>query len=211
MKKILLTFCFVLLCVTSGNAQTLEEMFINAPEDLSTYINSDMRAELIKFCDPRKDTCSTVNNGLSGDTWISHISNNLIVFHPCSAYTEEFRLLPNEIATDSVLCLIRTYYGPEPESTVTIYDKKWNKINTIDISELVCNTLTERPDTMDESTYDDLKHKICFKMTKATFSKSEDDKLDLIPSAPFLASEDRNRIKPLFMQTIVKWNGKTFN
>lgn len=200
----------LLICV-GVKAQSLKEIFTNAPIELTPYLDQSMREELLRFAVDSKDTCSHVNNALSTLAWISCIDNNLIVLHPNEVYTEEYRLLPNEENTDSVLCLIRTYNAPEQESTITLYDRKWNEISKVDIQSIANQSLMIKPDTMTESEYDDLKHSMNFTMNYASFDKNDNNKLVLTPTTPLMTKEDKNKVKPLLLQRFVKWNGKTFN
>lgn len=211
MKKRILPLYILLLTSIGTKAQCLQEMFTNTPAEQTPYLDKTMREELLKFADSNKDTCSLVANALATQAWISTISNNLIILHPNEVVTEEYRLLPNESKTDSVLCLIRTYNAPEQESTITLYDRKWNEINKIDVQSIAGQTLKAKPDTMSESEYEDLKQSINFTMTKASFVKNEDAEVELTPTTPLMTEEDKSKLKSLKLQTIVKWNGKTFN
>lgn len=188
------------------HAQSIDDYFVSIPDTLLPYVSSDNREELLRFADSEKDTCSIIDNKMGNKSWLSRKTKEQIVFHPTESCVWEMMLLPTE--ADSLLCLIKTFKGPEEESVIYIFNKEWEYVKTVTVEDRV---QTIRPDSMSIAEYDELMNYLENSMIVATIDKEVAYTINVSYSMPLLSNEEKKKVQPIIVQTKLKWNGKTFN
>lgn len=206
MKRI---FTILALAVSTigMQAQSLEQFFCSTPDSIQPYIKKLDREALVLSVDKEKtDTLATMSLSFGGDMSLTHLSQDLIVFHPSKVLTMEYAKLPSE--GDSVYCVISTYKAPEAESNVKIYNKDWKLLSSVDISD---KAKLARPDSISEARFDEIIRSQDFKMTMASIDKKDSQILNVQFTMPLMDSEEKKAFLPIVLQTNLKWDGKTFN
>lgn len=210
-KQIYMKRIFTILALAASTigmqAQSLEQFFCSTPDSIQPYIKKLDREALVLSIDrTKKDTLATMTIAMGGDITITHLTPQLIVFHPSRVLTMEYAKLPSE--GDSVYCVISTYKAPEAESNVKIYDKDWKLLSSLDISD---KAKLARPDTISEARFEEIIHTQDIKMTVANIDKNDSQTLNVQFSMPMMDSEEKKEFLPVNLQTSLKWDGKTFN
>lgn len=99
---------------------------------------------------------------------------------------------------DTLICLIKTYSAPAKESTVVLYNTRWEKMEDI-----VLSLENHFPDATSKKEY------FFPTLISATLNKTSNELI--LRLSPINISDDEKRdIKDIKMQKILKWNGKTF-
>lgn len=203
MKRIFLLLV-LLAFVLMTDAQSVSQVWIDAPDSLVGYLSKGSRIELI---DSYLITgSSNVKNRLDGRTRIDTLTRSFMQVEMSEALTLQIKLLPSE-GEDSVLCVVRTYRAPARESVVDIYSLAWEKMYSIDISK---HELVSKPDTMSEERYSELLPFTLPRMVSAVLSVDADE-MKIEPSVPFSNPDVDKEMKALVLQRKLKWNKKTFN
>ena len=205
MKKIF-TIVVLATIAISSQAQGLHRFFINTPDSIQPYMKKLDREAMILSADSSKDTCSYMSILYGGKVSITHISKELIVFHPSKTLTHEFAILPTD--SDSVFCVISTYKAPEGESNVKIYDKNWSLLSTLDLTD---KAKLASPDTISEARFEEIAQTQEIKMVLASIDKKNTKQLNIEYSMPLMSSDEKKAFLPLVLKTNLKWDGKTFN
>ena len=205
MKRFLSIISISVIAI-AAQAQSLKQFFIDTPDSIQPYIKKLDREALLLSADPSKDTCCSMNITYGGSINITHIKNDLIVFHPSKTLTQEYAALPAE--GDSVFCVISTYKGPEGESNVKIYDKNWTLLSKLDLTD---KAKLARPDSISEARFEEIVQTQEIKMTLASIDKKDSKQLNLEFSMPLMSSDEKKAFLPLILKTNLKWDGKTFN
>ena len=115
---------------------------------------------------------------------------------------------------DSLLCVVRTFLGPEKESEVRFYDQQWKEVNSQEMLsadvDAVDGYFKAKPDTMSEEKYRKMHAFLEPKMWHVEVS-AEDKSLTFQLALPSLPSEDKMQLSSLLVQRKLKWNGEKFN
>ena len=170
------------------------------PDSLLPYLDANHRTALVEQyditqnADNKAELNTSVTNRLRGSSHLDTLTTNYL------------RLTLNDHATLEI-ATSTTILGEAAESKVSLFSRDWEHLSdTIFTS----STLLERPDTVSVSDFNNLTEKISLVLWQASFSP-DNDLLTLSPSLLFVPSDEKERYKLLFMQKILKFNGKTFN
>lgn len=129
-------------------------------------------------------------------------------------FDEKVKMFEFRKIDDNVYCLLRHIKTPEPDTTVELYDSKWQLIREITFDDIPLESLIMKPDTMSQKEYEGILKLSEFPIYDITFSEKsekEDTKtLKLKLQVPMLSSEEKERISPLFSERLLTWDGKTF-
>ena len=143
----------MLLCLMTNirvSAKTIKEIWTSLPDSMIVYLNRDIRAECINLLDMGMK--AEVANKLGGKTRIDTLTSNFISVALTESSNMQIKLLPTQ--NDTVICVVHTYSAPLPESSVALYTQKWEKISDITFN---MDSLTIKPDTMEQSEYENIK------------------------------------------------------
>ena len=206
MKRTIIV-CLCLTTLFSASAKDMRELWLSMPDSLIGYMDKSKRLALLDHVD--MNTTAELTNKLEGKTCLDTLTSNFIQVTLNKVVDLRMALLPTtgEGATDSILCVVRTYRNAEPESIVELYDQSWKRLRKIDFdAEMFFN----RPDTMSQERYKHIRSLVSVLFVKAELREGS-DVLVLTPSLPFNTREEKEKIKSIILQTNVKWSGKTIN
>lgn len=211
MKKIFaIITAFVLCCVLEAEAG-VREMWVQMPDSMVPYLNKNLRQECIDFVD--MGISADVQNTFGANTILDTLTADYLHVTLNQSSTLEMKMLPRQ-GGDSLLCLVRTYMGPERESTIEFYNAAWQRLDmpspilTGDGKAMV-EMLTQRPDTMTAERFSEIRRMFEPVMVSATLSPA-DTAITLQLSAPLTTSDEKKAIKAVSVQRKLKWDGKTF-
>lgn len=213
MKRLLiLTLSAINLCC--GFAQkNITDLLKTMPDSIIPYLNNNQKAELSKFSNAHDSL--KVKNMLGGETSIDSLSNSFVRIKLNDDTDMQLKLLPLKDST-MIICAIKTYRKPVPDSSIKFYTTDWERIKdtfglpTMSNVDAILDLLTERPDTMSTTRYNELRNELEPVIIEATFTGTEPT-ITYKLSLPLLNKEEMQGVKAILKQKSFKWNNKTFN
>lgn len=122
MKRSLLFFSFALLVHLNVFSQTkMRDIFSAAPDSIFPLLTENNRLDCIDFIENSME--ARVKNRLEGNSELKSLTSDYLYMQVTAKSTVEMRLL-----SDSLFCLIQTYYGPAADSHIRFYDTLWNPV-----------------------------------------------------------------------------------
>ena len=123
------------------------------------------------------------------------------------------KLLPVENG-DSVLCVVKTFAGPEKESELYFYNQDWKKMDATRLldgkrMEDLAESLIQKPDTMSETRFAEQQAMI-YPIMVSDLRLQNENSLVVGLSLPLLSAEDKKAVNAIKLQRSFKWNGETF-
>lgn len=190
----------------SLNAKPMRDLWQSMPDSMIPYLTKNQRIELVDFMDMKVK--ADVKNQFGEETVMDTLTSNYTSVRLNASSVMQLRLMPVP-GQDSIICMVRTVLGPVAESEVLFYDQEWNKIGEQSLSAYQAQ-LVQKPDTMSQQRFEELKAMLHPALIKATLS-IDDNTLTLDMDAPILFKDEKVQIKSIIMQTKLNWKGKSFN
>lgn len=196
----------MMLSASMAQAQSMRQTWIDMPDSLAVFLNKSLRTELVDYVDMK--VTAEVTNLLKEKTTIDTLTADYIRVKLTAATELELKLLPRK-AGDSIICMVRTYYGSVPQSVLTCYDREWHSIEGTFVPQLPKESFIKKPASMSEERFSDLMAMTDWQLT--AFRLSPDD-ASLTVSMGFLqlTKEDQEDFDALLTQTKLNWNGEVF-
>ncbi len=188
----------------SLSAQTVEELWWSMPDSLMPVLTQKQRADIVN-----KDNIALpipTTNALGGTSRADTLSADYLSVHITDVSSVQMCLLPSN-GGDSLVCLVRTWLGPEAESSVGVYTKDWRQMSSLTfcISDFV-----HRPDTMTIEKYDELL-RVLDPYTFSVQLSSDGPTLIVSPHAVMATTDEKKLLEAVFLQRKYNWNGNDFN
>ena len=188
MKRFLFGLCLAAMPVTMM-AQQVRKMWVNMPTSIVGSLEKSTRQELLDLKEMKKK--------LTADYLSARLSD---------VSTLQMKMLPTS-SGDSLLCLVQTYTGPLPESSISFYTPDWK---ALPMPSMHLDVDLQRPDTMTQDDFSKLQALFDPKLISFTLSPSNKD-LVVALSPVIISEEEKAHVKALTLQRKLNWNGKTFN
>ena len=191
-------------CSGTLSAQTVGELWVSMPDSLMPVLTAKQRADVVN-----KDNIALsvpTTNALGGTSRVDTLSADYLSVHVSDVSSAQMRLLPTT-GGDTLVCLVRTWLGPEAESSVGVYTKDWRQMS---FPAFCISDFVHRPDTMDTRKYDELLRVL----DPYTFSvQLSPDALTLTVSAHAVTvtADEKKMLEAVFVQRKYNWNGRDFN
>lgn len=121
-RLLILLFTLLGCCTLSAQQLKMREVFAQAPDSIFPLMTKNNRLDCIDF----------IENNMR-----ARVKNKFDTYSELTALTTDYlRLQVTEksavemkIFNDSLLCLVRTYYGPAADSEVYIYNVRWQPVS----------------------------------------------------------------------------------
>ena len=201
LKAALVILCLLHLVPTK--AQDVKSLWMSMPTQMTQYLDDDMKRTLVDGGNGHVE----VKNLLGETTVLDTLTADFMQVKLNQATMLQLKALDTDSGKREV-CVVRTFTAPEGESTATLYDADWNLVGTIKLPTMA-ETLLQKPDTLSEAAYTELKSQITMVMTRATLAP-DNKNIKISPSIPLTDKEQQKRLKALLVQKELKWNGETF-
>lgn len=209
MRKLLVLSLLTLSTLTVG-AKSMVDIWKAIPDSLMPYVDRKHRTEMVEFI--RMGLKGDVDNLLGSKSTMDSLTSNFIQVRASEAMMMQIKRLPRQGA-DSILCVVRTWFGPVKSSRIQLYTENWKPIEQDALGNRSLDSMLpmfiSRPEGMSEDKFNELKISFDFLLPYASLVSYADD-LQLSVSNP-LPSQERNidfeRVKKLI---ILKWNGNIF-
>lgn len=200
-------FVLATLFIGAGHcrAKTMRQLWLSMPQSVLPYLDDNMRVQCADFYDMHSG--ASTDNQLGGKTRIDTLTAEFLSATLTDASAMQMRLLPVAGSSDSLLCVVRSWAGPERESEVRMYNQNWQPVGesiTFSLSQFV-----SRPDTMPEARFGYLLSCLDPVMYSATLSAA-DQSLCVDVCTVVANPEDREALKAILVQRKFNWNGISF-
>lgn len=193
-------------------AKSIRELWISMPDSIVPLLDKNMRTEFVELHDMKVK--AEVNNLLEETSVMDTLTQNFIQVRLNTVATLQIKMLPYTDG-DSLLCVVKTLAAPEKESEVMLFDQQWHSLdmshlfNGKDLS-AVMERLIQKPDTMEEHRFQELKAMIEPRMMSAILLE-HDNSIVFRLSLPLLSIKEKKQVSAIRMQRKFNWNGKSFN
>jgi len=212
MKKIFIIATLLIATLLHVDAQSpMRDLWIQMPDSVVAYLDVNSRTEMADFYEMKVKTGS--KNLLEGKSAIDSLTSDYIHVTLNSSTTLQIKKLQTE--SSFVICLIKTFTAPEPESEVSFFSSSWKPLKdtfglpvTNDASSLI-EQFTTRPDTISQERYEELASMLDPVMISAEMSVNE-EVVTFSLSRPLIEKSEILNINAIFKQRKFKWNGQTF-
>ena len=203
MRKLLFGLCLAAMPITMM-AQQVCKMWVNMPTSVAGALEKSGRQELLDLKQMKK--AATIAGPLGERCSIDTLTADFLSARMNEVYTLQMKMLPTS-SGDSLLCLVQTYAGPQPESRIAFYTPDWKALS---MPQMHLDVDLQRPDTMSEGDFNKLQALFDPKLISFSLSPSTAELVvTLSPAA--ISKEEKANIKRLKLQNKLNWNGKTFN
>ena len=123
-RKSLLLITALLVAFTA-QAQSMRTLWLSMPDSVIPYLNLKMRTQM---ANAKGDTI-TSKGGLANKSLIETLAGDYLKAVLTEASTIEMKRFAN-LKGDSLVAVVNTFYGPEPESRLDIYDTSWKLLKS---------------------------------------------------------------------------------
>ena len=203
MRKLLLGLCLAAMPITMM-AQQVCKMWVSMPASVAGALEKSGRQELLDLKQMKK--AATIAGPLGEKCSIDTLTADFLSARMNEVYTLQMKMLPTS-SGDSLLCLVQTYAGPQPESRIAFYSPDWKALS---MPQMHLDVDLQRPDTMSEDDFNKLQALFDPKLISLSLSPSTAE-LVVALSPAVISEEEKANIKLLKLQNKLNWNGKTFN
>jgi len=203
MRKLLLGLCLAAMPITMM-AQQVCKMWVSMPASVAGALEKSGRQELLDLKQMKKT--AAIAGPLGEKCSIDTLTADFLSVRMNDVYTLQMKMLPTS-SGDSLLCLVQTYAGPQPESRIAFYSPDWKALS---MPQMHLDVDLQRPDTMSEDDFNKLQALFDPKLVSFSLSPSSAE-LVVALSPAAISEEEKANIKRLKLQNKLNWNGKTFN
>jgi len=203
MRRNLYILLFLLMSALSAVAGGVKDIWISMPNQITPYLNKDLRQKLVTF--NQTGVNPTVNNLIGGESKLDTLAGNFVQVELSEACTLQMKLLPRS-AGDSLVCVVKTYLGPAKRSEMKFYTTDWQELDNIPLPE---QSLPARPDTMDINKYNRLVRSMDGRMQYMSLH-AENNILTTGFSVIFATVDEQKALKDFCKETQWTWTGEKF-
>ena len=203
MRKLLFGLCLAAMPITMM-AQQVCKMWVSMPASVAGALEKSGRQELLDLKQMKKT--AAIAGPLGEKCSIDTLTADFLSVRMNDVYTLQMKMLPTS-SGDSLLCLVQTYAGPQPESRIAFYSPDWKALS---MPQMHLDVDLQRPDTMSEGDFNKLQALFDPKLISFSLSPSNAE-LVVALSPAVISEEEKANIKLLKLQNKLNWNGKTFN
>lgn len=190
MNKRILTAVMAFFLAFSAQAQTMRSLWITMPDSLVPYLNASTRTSMVDMMGSGMDT----NNLLSGQSRVDTLTADYLKATLTEASTIELKRFATAQG-DSAIAVVNTFYGSEPESRLSFYSTSWQLL----AANISADAAIQRPDTMDEETYETLQLMIDPEILAYQLSP-DNATMAVAYSLPMLSEAEKKRVRAILQE-----------
>ncbi|MDD7318278.1 MAG: DUF3256 family protein [Prevotella sp.] len=211
-KQFFLTTLFIIVLSSAAYAQaTMRDIWINMPDSVAAYLDKDKRTEMADLYASQMK--AEVKNNLDGISVLDKMTDDYVFVTLNGSSTLQLKKLAYN---DSfVICMVKSFKAPEPESEIFFFDAEWQPENgtfglpITNDENVLKRDFINKPDSMSQEDFDDLLPIIDPFMLVAELSETE-PVVTLTLSKPLLTSEETGKVIAIIKQRKFKWSGYIF-
>ena len=198
------------LASTGVGAKSMKDLLVSMPDSLVPYLDKNLRQEMPEL--QEMGVKAEVKNLLDENSVMDTLTADFLQLRLSRAATLQMKKLPAD--GDSLVCVVKTFAGPEKESLVMLFDQEWNAKDVQGLFDgkslqQLAGSLVQKPDTMTEDRFVELKKMIEPQMVSAILLQ-HDNGIVVRLSLPLLSADDKKAVNVIKLQRKFNWNGKTF-
>ena len=212
MKKIKYIMLACLLTASLGmEAKSMKDLLVSMPDSMMPTLNSNLRLEFSEL--QEMGVKAEVKNLLGEVSVMDTLTQDFVQVRMSKVSTLQMKKLPMENG-DSVLCVVKSFAGPEKEGELYFFSQEWKALDANPFlsgkrMEDLAETLVQKPDTMSESRFADLKAMIEPKMVSALLLQNENTLVVRLAS-PLLSADDKKVVNVIKLQRKFNWSNGSF-
>ncbi len=215
--------CASLFLASIGvGAKSMKDLLVSMPDSLVPYLDKNLRLEFAEL--QEIGVKAEVKNLLGENSVMDTLTADFVQIRLSQAATMQIKKLPwlgapvsgdaSSVATDSLLCMVRTFAAPEKESEVYLYRQDWQPLDAsrlFDGKSLagLAESLVQKSDTMSLERFLELKKMVEPQMVSAMLFEHENSIVVRL-ALPLLSAEDKKAVNIIKLQRKFNWNGKVF-
>ena len=181
-------------------------MWLSQPDSIIPYLTEQTRKQLVDST--AKGEMQEVTNLFSEDTKLAALTADYLSVNLSASSKLTMKLLPTE-DNNHILCMVQTFMGPLPDSRITLYDSKWQKIAGNFVPEFTADSFLTRTDSIDDEEWHQARQLIETRLISYELSAT-DNSLKVSSSPILLSSEQQTLIDKLLRTRLLVWDGKRF-
>lgn len=201
---------FLWACVTAMSAQDMGQVFTAMPAQLVPYLDAAQKKEMIEFV--RMGISGETTHSLQGKCRIDTLTADYLRLTASESMTVELKRLPAE-GGDTLICVVRTWLGPQAESRVDFYRPDWTAADSRLAQEVERSMEALRRDPLRATpatpAADSLRAAVDFVVVSASLS-AHDTQLTLTPAVPTLPSDYKELAAKALLPVTLSWNGSRY-
>lgn len=174
----------------------MRSLWVAMPDSLVPYLDTSARTNMVD----RVGSGITTTNTLSGQSHIDTLTADYLKVQLSEASTLEIKRWKGSQG-DSVLAVVSTVYGPEPESKLDFYDTSWHLLAAHVEAEAAPMM---RPDTMTEERFETLQLMID-PMMRAYQLSPDNATLTVRYSLPMLSKAEKSEVEAILQEKKVRF------
>ncbi len=206
-------FILLMACtaVLPSGADGIRDVWKTVPDSVVPAIDRVRRLEMLDLVDYKVK--AEVKNRLGSNSVMDTLTASYLHVAISASSEMAMTLLTCE-SGDTVVCVVRTYRGPEPDSEIAFYSSRWKQLDASSflpfrsLSES-WQQLTARPDTISPERYGELMSLVRVPLVGAVLS-ADGKHVDLSLSVPMLGVDDRPAVASIAVSRRLTWNGQRF-
>jgi hypothetical protein len=121
MKSIIIIIAFVFSVTLSAQQVKMRDVFAQAPDSIFPLLTKNNKLDCIDFIE--NNMKARVKNKFDTYSELTALTDNYLCIQISEKSSAEMK-----IVNDSLLCLVRTYYGPGADSQVFFYNMTWQPV-----------------------------------------------------------------------------------
>jgi hypothetical protein len=209
MRKLFL-FLFVVAALQCP-ARSIVEIWNSMPDSLLPYVDKNHRLEMTEFI--QMGLSGDVDNQLGGKSDMDTLTADYLHVILNESSEMHLRRMPMPQG-DSILCMVRTWKGPAPESAIYFFTQDWKRLNIeqpLDSAHIASTEqwLLAKPDTMTAERFAELKEKLSPRMVSARLFVDSND-LEVRLSMPFAYTDDKDELERITPPKRFRWKDGKF-
>ena len=210
MKRLIITAICMVLTI-SVQAKSMSEIWASLPDSIIPYLDGAHRTQMTEYI--KMGLKGDVDHSLAGKSVMDTLTADYIHLTLNESVVMELKRLPDGGA-DSLLCVVTTWKGPAEESSVSFFSQDWKPIELAhafagkSLPDLA-DELTQKPDTMDDTRFGELRSMLDPLMVNARLTPSN-DQLRVRLAIPLLSADDKKAAEVIIRELVLTWDGNAF-
>lgn len=122
MRNILLFLAIAMTVTLSAQQVKMRDVFAQAPDSIFPLLTKNNKLDCIDFIENKMR--ARVKNRFDSYSELTVLTDNYLQLQASDKSSVEMKLV-----NDSLICLVRTYYGPGADSQVFFYNTAWQPVS----------------------------------------------------------------------------------
>ena len=127
MKRIFLLSLLYCVALSAFAQLRMREVFAQLPDSVLPLMSKNNRLDCIDFIENGME--ARVKNHFGDPVVLDSLADDYLLLHTGATEYVEMRLVPT--ASEVLICVNRTYFGPAADSEVRIYDTSWRFVAVV--------------------------------------------------------------------------------